>query len=91
MVAGDVQPAEGTFDTFLETSESLSRYSDDEGDGQRAVTHYRVEHRTQNATLVRVRLETGRRHQIRVHFAEAGHPVLGDRRYRPDRSRHPWW
>jgi hypothetical protein len=40
---------------------------------------------------VRVRLETGRRNQIRVHFAEMGHPVLGDVRYRPDQARHPRW
>ncbi len=53
--------------------------------GKRAVTHYRVVERFGSATLVSVRLETGRTHQIRVHFAAAGHPVLGDRVYRrPD-------
>ncbi len=46
---------------------------------------------TQNFSLIRVQLETGRRNQIRVHFAEAGHPILGDRRYRPDLSAHPRW
>jgi 23S rRNA pseudouridine1911/1915/1917 synthase len=40
---------------------------------------------------VQVRLETGRRNQIRVHFAEAGNPVLGDPRYRPDQAAHPHW
>ncbi|MGH8248767.1 MAG: RluA family pseudouridine synthase, partial [Gammaproteobacteria bacterium] len=43
------------------------------------------------ASLVQVWLETGRRNQIRVHFAEAGHPVLGDPRYRPDLAAHPHW
>ncbi len=50
--------------------------------GERAVTHYRAIERFDGATLVSVELETGRTHQIRVHFAAAGHPVLGDRVYR---------
>jgi len=59
--------------------------------GKRAVTHYRVVSNLDRATLVQVRLETGRRNQIRVHFAEAGHPVLGDERYEPELARHPKW
>jgi 23S rRNA pseudouridine1911/1915/1917 synthase len=51
--------------------------------GKRAVTRYRPIERFGKATLVSVRLETGRTHQIRVHFAEAGHPVVGDSVYRP--------
>ena len=51
--------------------------------GRRAVTRYRVLDRLAGAALVSVELETGRTHQIRIHFAEAGHPVLGDRVYRP--------
>ena len=46
--------------------------------GQRAVTHYRAESRSNGRTLVRLRLETGRTHQIRVHMAAIGHPVAGD-------------
>ncbi|HKA36289.1 MAG TPA: RluA family pseudouridine synthase [Thermoanaerobaculia bacterium] len=49
--------------------------------GRRAVTRYRALEHLDGATLVAVELETGRTHQIRVHFAEAGHPVLGDRVY----------
>ncbi|MCE5271776.1 RluA family pseudouridine synthase [bacterium] len=50
--------------------------------GLAAVTHYRVlETYDGLAELVRVRLETGRTHQIRVHFAHSGHPVLGDQEY----------
>ena len=51
--------------------------------GIRAVTHYRVLERRSDATLVSLRLETGRTHQIRVHVAALGHPVLGDAVYRP--------
>jgi 23S rRNA pseudouridine1911/1915/1917 synthase len=50
--------------------------------GVRAVTRYRVLERWPAAALVSVRLETGRTHQIRVHFSAAGHPVLGDPVYR---------
>ena len=49
--------------------------------GKRAVTRYRALERLAGATLVSVELETGRTHQVRVHFSEAGHPVLGDRVY----------
>ncbi len=52
-------------------------------EGIRAVTHYRVIERRADATLLSLRLETGRTHQIRVHLAALGHPVLGDAVYRP--------
>lgn len=46
-----------------------------------AVTHWQVIERFENATLVRLNLETGRTHQIRVHFAYIGHPLAGDNMY----------
>ena len=49
--------------------------------GKRAVTHFRVLARAPGFTLVRVQLETGRTHQIRVHFAALGYPVAGDVQY----------
>lgn len=91
LVAGAPAIAEGTFRSRLATGLGLRRYSTRGARGEEAVTHYRVERALAGASLVRVRLETGRRNQIRVHFAEAGHPVLGDRRYAPERARHPRW
>ncbi len=92
IVAGVLQEPTGTFSTRMGTTKSLQRYStEDEDEGEIAITHYRVERLLTSATYVRVRLETGRRNQIRVHFADADHPVLGDERYRTDLSYHPGW
>lgn len=52
--------------------------------GRLAVTHVAPLERLASATLVACRLETGRTHQIRIHLAEAGHPLLGERVYHPD-------
>lgn len=92
IVAGQVAQSAGTFATRLGTTKSLQRHSVGEDEpGEDAITHYRVECRLRDTTYVRANLETGKRNQIRVHFAEAGHPVLGDDRYRPENARHPAW
>lgn len=49
--------------------------------GQHAITHYKVKERLHGATVVDVQLETGRTHQIRVHFSYLGHPLFGDSLY----------
>ncbi|WP_437203092.1 RluA family pseudouridine synthase [Planctomicrobium sp. SH664] len=92
ILSGNLQQAEGTITSRLGTTKRLQRYSVRPGEpGELAITHYRVAQQLQRATYVRVQLETGRRNQIRVHFAEQGHPVLGDQRYRVDISQHPRW
>lgn len=55
--------------------------------GRHAVTHWRVERRLENFTLLRFTLQTGRTHQIRVHMAERGHPIAGDLVYGGKRTR----
>lgn len=94
LVAGLIEKDAGRFDMNINTAPNLTRFSTPRRDvGERAVTHYTVERRypKHGITLVRCRLETGQRNQIRVHFADAGHPVLGDKRYRPNRAKHPNW
>ena len=54
-----------------------------ERNGKPAVTHYRVLERFGNYTYIECQLETGRTHQIRVHMASIGHPLLGDAVYGP--------
>lgn len=92
IVAGNMEQTEGTFRSLLATDRDLNRFStEDESIGQLAITHYRVRQRLGDSTIVSVRLETGRRNQIRVHFAEAGHPVIGDPRYETEIAWHKRW
>jgi 23S rRNA pseudouridine1911/1915/1917 synthase len=74
---------QGSFDTLYGRHPvHRKRFSSKVEHGKRAVTHYWVEERMAvGAALVRCRLETGRTHQIRVHFADGGHPVVGDPLY----------
>ena len=58
---------------------------DDDSQGKYAVTHYRVMERLGYVNLVECRLETGRTHQIRVHFRQIRHPVFGDTEYGGDK------
>ena len=52
-------------------------------EGRSACTHYSVEEQKEGYALVRLILETGRTHQIRIHMAQIGHPLLGDTLYYP--------
>lgn len=58
--------------------------------GRHAVTHYRVLERLGNYTYIECELETGRTHQIRVHMASIGHPILGDDVYGPAKCPFHW-
>lgn len=92
IVAGHLKPVKGTFRSYLVTGDNLDQYSTrEEGKGELAITHYEVQRQLADTTLVEVRLETGRRNQIRVHFADHGYPVLGDPRYNRKLARHERW
>ncbi len=92
IVAGVVSKDEGTFRSHLATGKNLDRYVTRESpETETAITNYRVVRRMADATLIEATLETGKRNQLRVQFADAGHPVLGDRRYRVEQAMHSRW
>lgn len=72
----------GTFRSFLFEDRNLRmRVVADPSQGKEAITHFKTVASGKRFSIVEVTLETGRRNQIRVQFAEAGHPVLGDTMY----------
>ncbi|MFO1510844.1 MAG: 23S rRNA pseudouridine(1911/1915/1917) synthase RluD [Steroidobacteraceae bacterium] len=77
-VASGVMTGGGTIDEPIGRHRSARVKMAVRQDGREAVTHYRVVERFRAHTFVRVTLETGRTHQIRVHLAHAGYPILGD-------------
>ncbi|MBY0014263.1 RluA family pseudouridine synthase [Paenibacillus typhae] len=82
LVEGAVKKAEGTISSWLKETSTLKMYSSPhEGDGQHAVTHYKLIQANRHFSLLEVRLETGRKNQIRVHMADIGHPIAGDKKY----------
>jgi len=92
IVAGVMSSDGGTFDSHLATGKNLDRFvAPPSRNTEAAITHYRVLRRMSDTTLVEATLETGKRNQIRVHLADAGHPVLGDPRYKTEQATHPRW
>jgi 23S rRNA pseudouridine1911/1915/1917 synthase len=82
VVDGRIGRAEGTIRSrLLDDGPGPVRETRDPARGRAAVTHWRVRQTGGRHTLVEVRLETGRRNQIRVHLAGIGHPIAGDARY----------
>ena len=79
---GQMVRNEQTIESYLAENRMHRCYSTrDRAKGKRAVTHVKVLQRSKHRTLAEVQLETGRKHQIRVHLAEQGHPIVGDRAY----------
>lgn len=82
IVHGKLREPSGTFRSFLAEDRNLRvRSVANASEGDEAITHYRTVASGRNFSMIEVRLETGRRNQIRVHLAEAGHPVVGDTMY----------
>ncbi|NDD30017.1 MAG: RNA pseudouridine synthase, partial [Proteobacteria bacterium] len=81
IVEGRPKPAADVIHTQLRENRGLEVYSTEEGDGDDAITAYRTVKTTKTYALLEVTLQTGRKNQIRVHLAERGHPVAGDRKY----------
>jgi 23S rRNA pseudouridine1911/1915/1917 synthase len=83
VVVGKPSPAGGLIRTQIGRSTTNRKKMAvlPEGKGKHAVTHYRTIEQFKDASLVECRLETGRTHQVRVHMAHIGHPLVGDSTY----------
>ncbi|HVS28039.1 MAG TPA: RluA family pseudouridine synthase [Solirubrobacteraceae bacterium] len=82
LVEGRPSARSGTIDAPIGRDRRVrTRFSTDTGSPRPALTHFALERALPDATLLRVRLETGRTHQIRAHLRAIGHPVAGDPDY----------
>lgn len=82
IVEGNMQAKKGSWKNYLvESAPHKVRSTKNPKEGKVAITHYEVVSVMKNTSFLRLTLETGRKHQIRVHCQEAGHPILGDKRY----------
>lgn len=82
LLCGEMKEEGGTIKSWLKESKSFITYSSptDNG-GKLAITHYHRLRSSKNLSLVEMKLETGRKNQIRVQMADLGHPVAGDLKY----------
>jgi RluA family pseudouridine synthase len=84
VVHGKLQDREGVISSYLAENNAFRVYSTKNPDkGKFSETEYRVLKESDKFSLLEVNLLTGRKHQIRVHLAEEGHPVVGDKVYGP--------
>ncbi len=81
IVEGNIPQQSGTWESYLREKENYDVEVTTPDQGKRAVTHFEVLRRSKKYTYLLLRLETGRKHQIRVHCMEAGYPIVGDKRY----------
>jgi len=82
VVEGKLGEAAGTIKSYLKETTAMRVYaSDNPHQGKEAVTHFKRLAVSRAYSLVELHLETGRKHQIRVHMQQLGHPVAGDKKY----------
>lgn len=88
IVSGKPRTVQGVVDAALARSPHNRKKVAIVNNGKRAVTHWRVLRELRDAALVECKLETGRTHQVRVHMASLGHPLIGDPVYGSTRKAH---
>ena len=85
IVRGILPEKQGTIDAPIgRIDDSIITRRVDFENGEKAITHYKVVAEENDLSLISVKLETGRTHQIRVHFKYLGYPLIGDYLYNPD-------
>lgn len=81
LVRGIIKEDEATINMPIARSKKDRKKMAVDKDGKEAITHFKVIKRYDNYTLLEIKIDTGRTHQIRVHMSEIGHPVIGDEVY----------
>ena len=81
VVEGSLKNKSGSVKSYLKEGKNRLVYSTSERDGKLAITEYSVIKENKKVSLVGINLLTGRKNQIRVHFKDLGHPLVGDKRY----------
>ncbi|OFX51612.1 MAG: RNA pseudouridine synthase [Bacteroidetes bacterium GWB2_41_8] len=82
IVEGVVEKTEGTVTSWLKENKAMVMFSSQTpDDGQKAITHYKLLKTNPHFSMLEVKLETGRKNQIRVHMKDIGFPVTGDKKY----------
>ena len=81
VVTGDVEKDSGTLVSWLTDKILYVKSSNYDDGGRKSITHYRTIKRGNGYSLLELRLETGRKNQIRVHMSDLGHPIAGDKQY----------
>jgi 23S rRNA pseudouridine1911/1915/1917 synthase len=84
LVQGHMDPATGTIDAPIDRHPKEDHRFAVVADGKESITHYEVIEFYRGVSLVKIELETGRTHQIRVHFSALNHPLVGDTTYGAD-------
>ncbi len=83
IVEKEMPLGKGTWETYLEEDDFYYvKSTNDSVSGKLAITHYEVLKSHRNRSLLRLKPQTGRKNQLRVHCSEAGHPILGDKKYK---------
>lgn len=81
VIEGILEKKQDTIVSYLKENKNNLTYSTDDPSGQKAITHYEVLKEKDGYSLLRVRIDTGRKNQIRVHMLALGCPIVGDDKY----------